>query len=366
VSNLDFKPLQQIAEEAAAQAPTEAGDSVASTSENKTPLDVLVEERRFNPALNPPPIRPVYSLGEIPICTPGNLATIVAAAKAGKTAFLESMIASVMKKDGADCDTFTVVSRNPDGRAVLHFDTEQSIEDHWHVIDRAMRRAGVTELPPWFRSYCFTGFDAPKARTAILFVLQEAVKKFGGVHSILIDGYADLVADVNDSAECTAFVAEFQDLAIQCKCPIVGVLHLNPGSEKSRGHLGSQLERKSETNLRLDKDGIYTEVWSEKQRRAPILKGRGPRFRWDDASGMHVSVETRREARQDTKTEAARNQVEDVFRERPSMRYCDLETTVQTLLKCQPRWAGKKIAEWEKLGVIEKGVAGFWIPKASV
>jgi hypothetical protein len=34
---------------------------------------------------------------------------------------------------------------------------------------------------------------------------------------------------------------------------IVGVIHFNPGGEKTRGHLGSQLERKAETNLRLDK-----------------------------------------------------------------------------------------------------------------
>jgi hypothetical protein len=121
------------------------------------------------------------------------------------------------------------------------------------------------------------------------------------------------VVDVNDSAESNAFVAAYHDLAIRHKCPVIGVLHLNPGSEKSRGHLGSQLERKSETNLRLETDGEFTEIWSARQRRTPILKGSGPRFRWDDEVKMHVSVESGREARLAVKAETARTYADDVF-----------------------------------------------------
>ena len=80
------------------------------------------------------------------------------------------------------------------------------------------------------------------------------------------------------------------------------VLHLNPksgngGFEKARGHLGSQLERKAETNLRIEKDGDVSVCWSEKQRRAPIFKDKGPRFRWSDEAGMHVTAQAEEPAK---------------------------------------------------------------------
>src|SRR5262249_9188485 len=149
-------------------------------------------------------------------------------------------------------------------------------------------------------------------------------------HSIVIDGVADLVADVNDAVECNAFVAELHALAIRFDCPITVVIHINPGSEtgKTRGHLGSQLERKAETNLRLDKDGEVTSVWSEKQRRAPILKGKGPRFQWGSEAGMHVSIQPGQSPSEIARRRDAVALCKDVFHAQPSMRRCDLQREV--------------------------------------
>lgn len=108
--------------------------------------------------------------------------------------------------------------------------------------------------------------------------------------AVIIDGVADLVLDVNSAEECNGIVAELHMLAIKHDCPIINVIHKNPGSEKTRGHLGSQLERKAETNLSLDKEDGVTVVWSTRQRRAPIDKKTGPRFTWSDQLKMHVTV----------------------------------------------------------------------------
>src|SRR5262245_29422823 len=99
-----------------------------------------------------------------------------------------------------------------------------------------------------------------------------------------------MVTDVNNPAECDPFVAELHGLAIQYRCPIVVVIHFNPGTDKTRGHLGSQLERKAESNLTLVNKGGVTEVFSLKQRHEPISKGSGPKFRYFEEAGMHVSV----------------------------------------------------------------------------
>lgn len=345
----------------------DAGDltaliDAAKDSEPPKSFAEVIEDRRFNPNIQPPAIRPVFSLQGKPTSTPGNLTTLNAQAKAGKSAVIGAAMASIFALD--DADTLGFESGNPEGRAVLHFDTEQSREDHWHLVARTIRRAGANSLPLWMRSYCLTGFNAGQVQEAVWLKVREAAQQFGGVHSIFIDGVADLVSDVNDAEETNSFVARLHALAIEYDCPILGVIHFNPGTEKTRGHLGSQLERKSETNLRIDKEGDVSSIWSEKQRRAPILKGTGPRFKWSDEAGMHVSIESGADARMEAKRAEAICLRDDVLNGRSSMRWTELLKEVQNTSGKSATTAKRILGEWVQLGVIEKSFAGLWTPKA--
>jgi hypothetical protein len=206
---------------------------------------------RLRPDMEPPELREVFTLNRVSIATPGNVVAICAQAKAGKTAFVGAGLGSTMGSNG---DFLGLASSNAEGRAVLHFDTEQAPRDHWAVIQTALRRAGLKVAPSWLCSYGTAGWSIPDRRGALECALRLAKREFGGVHSLFLDGVADFVMDPNDGEECFPFVDSLQSLAVQFDCPIIGVLHLNPGTEKSRGHLGSQLERRAETNLVLEKD----------------------------------------------------------------------------------------------------------------
>lgn len=230
----------------------------------ETPAPTIRErlaERKFDPA-NPPPHEPVvFSINGTPIAHAGNITTIEAAQKSGKSAISAAAIASSFSREQSDCLGWE--SLNPQGRAVLAFDTEQSRGDHHRLMTRALAMAGTTEPPPWLESYCITGFSCAEMREAMLAAIADAEVKFGGVHSLFLDGVADPVSDVNDPEESFAFVAWLQASAIKGGFPVIGILHLNPNGEKSRGHLGSQLNRKSEHVLRLTKDGETTTVSSQ-------------------------------------------------------------------------------------------------------
>lgn len=294
------------------QIPMAEGEPPAAEGMEPTPEQAKAEAQlarlreilatcEFDDTREPPPLRPIFSLSVegqlLPISTPGNITALIAQAKAGKTAFLTTMIAATMSDPTVDADFLSIVSApNPDGGAVLYFDTEQSRDDFWHITKRAMRRAGAKQRPEWLHSYCLTGLAVAEAKACVWQAVVDAYVRHGRIHAIFIDGVADLVLDVNSAEECNGFLAEAHALAIRFDCPIVTVLHLNPqsgkgGFEKARGHLGSQLERKAETNLRIEKDGDVSVCWSEKQRRAPIFKDHGPRFRWSDEAGMHVTAE---------------------------------------------------------------------------
>lgn len=340
-----------------------AADFVELIDQSAIPAIIReLQQRQFNPENKPEAVPPVYKLNGVPICTPGNLTAINAQAKAGKSALVSAMIASAIAGD-AERDTLNLWSSNPEGKALLHFDTEQSTEDHWHLIDRALRRAGARAMPSWVLSFCLSGWTAQKSREAVWEATEYATTLFTGIHSILIDGVADLVTNVNDPPECNPFVAELHALAIKHACPIIGVIHFNPGSEKTRGHLGSQLERKSETNLRLDKEGEVSVVWSEKQRRAPILKDNGPRFAWSDDAGMHVSVETGRQIKDAAKIEKLLIERDDAFGDRPAMRYSELVSTLKNNLTVSTKTAERRFDELRQYKLIEKHAANLYIKK---
>ena len=250
----------------------------------------LFSARTFNENNRPPPLRPVFTLGGVVISTPGNLTAITAQAKVGKSALVSALTAAAMTDPAEDTDCLTATGLNVAGKGFLYIDTEQAPDDFWHAIDRAKRRAKVAHTPDWLVAGCVTDLSAPIARRAVTLVMAEVAKAFGGIHAVILDGVADLVLDVNDAEECNGLVSELHALAIRYDCPIVCVIHKNPGSDKTRGHLGSQIERKAETNLSLDKEDTVTVVWSDKQRRAPIDKANGPRFRWDDELKMHVTA----------------------------------------------------------------------------
>jgi hypothetical protein len=324
----------------------------------------LLEAREFNELSEPPPIVPVYTLGKVDICTEGNLSTITSAIKTGKSGTVHAMLASVIGTEGRDYLGFG--SSNGKGHALLHFDTEQPHADHWHSIGRVLQRAGISEKPNWFHSYWLTGLAPGQVLQCIQDAVRLSAKEHGGLHSILVDGVADLVGDVNDAAECNGLVAQLHDLAIKFLCSVVLVIHFNPGGDKTRGHLGSQLERKAETNLRLDKDdnGVTT-IWSAKQRRAPILRGTGPRFCWSVGAGMHMSIEsaavTKKQAKEKATRESLTRVMEDVFLGHASMRWTDMQLTLKNSLGVSENTAERRINEALALGVIKKAVAGLYV-----
>jgi hypothetical protein len=325
-----------------------------------------LKARMFSVAQRPAPPTVCYKSRETDVATGGNVCTIAGPPKSAKTAVVEAMEASVITPHPEQVDCLGFSARNPDGKAVIRVDTELSPYDHDLSERRVLRRAKLTEPPPWLRSYTIAGFTADEARQALLAALFDA-KQFGGVHSVLIDGIADLVNDVNDPAECNVFVAELHALAIRFNCSVVVVIHVNPteknpGTGKTRGHLGSQLERKSETNLRLDRDGNAIVIWSDKNRGAPIPWDKGPRFTWDDNARMFLSTDTIGETKEQADRSILRDEAEAVFSRagKASLSWGDFLSGLVKESRLSDSGARKRMEKMRKAKVIAKQVSGFY------
>ena len=282
-------------------------------------IEPLLDARRISLGNKPPEPPLVFGLAGHKIATAGNLCVIAAQAKAGKTAAVSAMLARLFADPDGEGDFLGFEAAPPGGKAVVLFDTEQSPFDAWRVMSRTMIRAGRDHQPKNFRAYFLLDLSIQDRRRALSAEIKRAERICGGIHSILIDGIADMVEDVNDPKEANGLVNELVSLAVRYFCPVVCILHENPAQPgfagKTRGHLGSQLERKAESNLRVKKDAEGVSViYSERGcRHAEIPEPTAPRFKYCDKAGMHTSCEAAGVAKAESEREDLMEEVRTIF-----------------------------------------------------
>lgn len=306
---------------------------------------------------NPPP-RPVavLRLNGQTISTPGNITNIQAKPKEGKTTIAGGVLSSVIVGERDGCDTLGFSSSNPGGGIVLLFDTEQSHFDSDTNVRRALNRAKYRGKPDWVRSFCLTGKSSNECYQFITSAMRWAAAQSAGLFMVVIDGVADLCTDVNDAQEANFVVRKLQKAAIDYHCVIVTVLHENPGSEtgKTRGHLGSQLERKAETSLRVAKDttsGIVT-IWAERARNCMIPKSEGHCIRYDKEQCGFVSCGSAKQIKANEKLDEARQEVLKVFDGGAPGGYSDLCRKIMDVTGLKIDSAKKRVKSWTDLGLI--------------
>jgi len=328
---------------------------------NNGSLASIIIERTFdtsNPPDDPPPM---VKLGSHGIFSAGNLSALIGDRKNGKSSAEGAVIAAIIAPPYSQGDFLGFTAENPEGKAVVHFDTEQSPADHHNLILRALHRAGIQEPPAWFSSYSLTGLSLAERTRFIDHVCDREAIKHGGLQMVLIDGIADLCANPNDDIESFNLVEKWQNFSVNHHCVVLTVIHLNPGTIKSRGHLGSQLERKAETPLMIKKDakGIST-MYATHARKAHIPENEGFSFQFCDESKMHVSVSQgdRNQARDEVKRNKAADEANKIMAGREPMSYTELCTEIEIVVGVGNRTAKNRIRDWLYDGIITKSTGG--------
>lgn len=263
----------------------------------------------------PTPVPVVTIAGEV-ISTEGNITTISGAGKSGKNAFCSVILAGAIAPGEHEGFTDVNVQPNDSHKAVIHFDTEQARHKHKHNLMTILRRCELDTCPDFFYSYNIRELPLQDYRKVTIDIVSAAAAKHHGVHLIVIDGIADYIQDVNDAESSNTIVAYFEKLAIKYACPVITIVHTNPGSDKERGHLGSQLQRKSESVLTVQTEHDISTLQPKFLRNAG--KGNIPliQFRYNPAKGYHeyCGVQTPEQANRDAeRIEATKEIAAQVF-----------------------------------------------------
>ena len=180
--------------------------------------------------------------------TLGNFSLVKGKAKSKKSFFINMAIAAAVGEGVVLQNKFRCPLKEGFSD-VLYFDTEQSKYHVQKAAKRICRQVGV-DVPP-----NLTTFGLRKASPSERLKLVEyAIENTPNLGFVVIDGVRDLITSINDEGESTTMSSSLLRWTEEYNIHIIVVLHENPGSDKARGHIGTELTNKAETVIALEVD----------------------------------------------------------------------------------------------------------------
>lgn len=322
------------------------------------------EHLRITKEKNIPQPEPTITIGGAAIASPGNITAIGAPAKAGKTATASVILAGAISKTG-EVDGFGPdfkVRPNINGYAVINIDTEQSEADQQQNVKSVLRRAGFETTPEYYQEYNIRQIPITLYKEVTADICELCAKQFGGIHLIVIDGGADFILSVNDESAATLIIQDFIHLSIKYLCPVIVIVHQNPGSEKERGHFGSEIQRKCYGLLTITRDGDISTLSPKMMRRTghgdvPLIS-----FKYCKEKGYHVPVDAvDKDEERDKKDRAKHKKIADeVFAPPTALSYSDAVSKIMDKTNLKERSAKTMISNMSGWEYIKKGNDGFY------
>ncbi|AKV64319.1 hypothetical protein PGA7_00011050 [Porphyromonas gingivalis] len=313
---------------------------------------------------NPPDAsKSVVAVNGVPLGTQDNLFCITGGEGTGKSNYISAILSGTLREErlSAEQTLGLEITANPNGLAVLHYDTEQSEAQLHKNLGRTLRRASLTAVPEFYHSL----YLASLSRKDRLKLIRESMDLFhhkhGGIHLMIIDGIADLIRSANDESESIAIVDEMYRLAGIYNTCIICVLHFVPNGIKLRGHIGSELQRKAAGILSIETDDNpeYSVVKVIKVRDGSPLDVPMMLFGWDKEADMHVyRGEKSKEDKEKRKTDELIAVVKEAFRNKITLSYQELCEVLMREMEIKDRTAKKYIAYMKEQRILAQDSNG--------
>ena len=179
--------------------------------------------------------------------THGNFSLVKGKAKSKKSFFINMAISAAVGEG-----LLQNKLRSPlkdDFNQILYFDTEQSKYHVQKAVKRVCKQINV-EIPSNLDTYGLRT-SSPSER---LKLIEYAIENTPNLGFVVIDGVRDLITSINDEAEASNMASKLLKWTEEHNIHIVVVLHENPGSDKARGHIGTELTNKAETVIAVEVD----------------------------------------------------------------------------------------------------------------
>jgi len=185
------------------------------------------------------------TVATVRLLTRGNISAIVGKQKSKKT-MLTTYFSAAVSRGGWIADKFEGCSTR---NKVLYFDTEQEVSDIKKKTRRNVKEIGGNMDNIEIFHLREHKFDMKRK------IITEVIRSKEDIGLVVIDGIADLLQSVNAETESISLVEELAILSAKNSIHICLVIHSSRHSlGYARGHLGSELGRKCEVVINIEKD----------------------------------------------------------------------------------------------------------------
>lgn len=193
-----------------------------------------------------------FKIGGVEMCPSGGITAISGHAKQGKSQYLIILAAAAMSGR-----PFGNLQRVTASQKILWIDTEQSPFDVYTNMSRLYHLAGIADKTDTEKVglsvYMLRPFSPADRRLLITAAIEQHNPDI-----VIIDGVRDLLNNFNDEVESNDVITWLLQTSNQLPhANIFCVLHTNDGSDKMRGHLGTELFNKCADRFDVSKNNGY-------------------------------------------------------------------------------------------------------------
>lgn len=294
----------------------------------------------------------------------GNVMALTAEKKAGKSWFAMAMCDALL------AGRFLGMTSRSETAKVIYFDTEQDEGDGQRILRRVHSVCGwdfATDMER-FEIYHLREMESKERREFVVETIEDMRPDF-----VILDGIRDLLDDFNDIAQSAELVGVMMRLSSKMNCAIWCVLHVNPNSDKMRGHLGTELGNKVADILHMTKkkstsdEDIVTYKMEEVAARSH-KDIRSITFRIDDSRpyGLPELVnESEAKEMAECERKFLTEKMRGLIHSPESVSYTELRTRIKSTERIGSAAAGRMLASAIALGIIGRQQNGKYIFTAS-
>ncbi len=288
ISDFDPDHFEQITQEEPEQEnePEREGKNKQDPKEHKNGLlgQLLaiaedLNERATKEVIYSPPL---ITKNEQHIVGRSTIVTIQGSEGAHKSRLAETFLSLFLSQPNADKAAFLGFEMPKLERFCgVYGDSERNLKEEFPGAIQAIKRlAGFNrdEKPSQFFPFSVKPIERKKRLPAVKDFLTH-VRSQTDLHLIgVLDVTTDFVASFNDEGESMSLFDYLGNLCDSHDCTFILVIHVNPGSEKARGHVGTEAANKSATVLQigLEQDARGNETGLIKVRFKKIRRGPKP------------------------------------------------------------------------------------------
>ena len=309
----------------------------------------LLEQYRVDLRRKYPNPESAVTINDTPVITLGNLQSVKAKAKNGKTMFLSVIMSALIKGECLGIKRLT-----DDDTKVIFFDNEQHVNTTANVVKRVHYLCGLSmeENDERLITYCLTPMEVEKRLNFIVEAIRRERPKVA-----FVDGIADLIWDINDLVLSEKCVDSLYKVAQECNTAILCVLHENKADSNMRGHLGTILLKSGTDTFevkRIDKSQDFQVIHTETR-----FKPAADFYFTVDEHGVPCEYSGEPEDKQQKMKDEIYSNVQLIFSGKSQIRYNDLCTEYMEIAGCSERTAKNHISKalhWEFL----KNYSGYY------